>query len=273
MKAHTGTGPGLNLKRWIRHFERNRLCRAEPDWKVPLRLSGPVLAALTPSIVQFQLGDGGGECRLIAFDAERFRGVSEEMRQVVDMWFAEEAEHSRLLGCAVERLGGRRIESHWSFEAFCWVRRAMGARFELQVLTLTELVSTAYYRLVRRHVEDEPIQAMCGLILRDEGGHVAFHRERLAAGLQGSSGLGLWGWQIQFWSCGYGAASVLWLSHRRCLLGVGATRREFFFEVRRQLGRFISATLALRNRQGSAQPPRTGSHPVPPALPQPRNAA
>ena len=107
----------------------------------------------------------------------------------MDLWFAEEAEHARLLGCAVRRFGGRIITSHWSFTAFCLCRRTLGVRFELQVLTLTELVSTAYYRMLRSHSPDGSLAAMCELILRDEAGHVAFQRDRLADGGRPKSGL------------------------------------------------------------------------------------
>jgi len=161
------------------------------------------------------------------------------MRTIVDCWFAEEAEHARLLGCAVNRFGGRHITSHWSFAAFCLCRRTLGVRFELQVLLLTELVSTAYYAVLRRHSPDGPLAAMCGLILRDEAGHVAFHGERLAAA--GRSPLGPSGaaWQVQFWICGYAAATVLWTSHGRCLAAIGSSRAEYFREVRRELKCFI----------------------------------
>jgi hypothetical protein len=43
---------------------------------------------------------------LIAYDADRFRYSTTEMRAIVDMWFAEEAEHARLLGCAVKSFMG-----------------------------------------------------------------------------------------------------------------------------------------------------------------------
>jgi len=229
----------MNYAKWITHFERNRCNRAEPDWAAPVTVRPEILAALLPSLEQFRLGDGGGPASLIAHDAERFRSSSGEMRAIVDFWFAEEAEHSRLLGCAVTRFGGRRITSHWSFTAFCLCRRAMGVRVELQVLLLTELVSTAYYRVLRRHSPDAPLAAMCGLILRDEAGHVAFHRDRLAG--TGRSPLGLCGalWQGQFWLCGRAAAGVLWTSHGRCLTAIGGSRAEYFHEVRCELRRFI----------------------------------
>ena len=229
----------MNFAKWISHFEHNRRNRPEPNWSAPVTVSPKVLAALLPSLEQFQLGDGGGPACLIAFNSERFRGSTSEMRILVDLWFAEEREHARLLGCAVDRLGGRRIDSHWSFTAFCLCRRVLGVRFELQILLLTELVSTAYYRVLRRHSPDAPLADMCGLILRDEAGHVAFHRDRLAS--KGRSPLGLGGawWQAQFWVCGHAAATVLWTSHGACLNAIGGSRAEYFQEVRRELRHFI----------------------------------
>src|SRR5207253_2662448 len=82
-------------------------------------------------------------------------------RPPVDLWFAEEREHARLLGAAVARFGGRCIQGHWSFTAFCLTRRWFGVRFELTVLLLTEIVSTVYYRLLRRHGQDPALRAMC----------------------------------------------------------------------------------------------------------------
>jgi hypothetical protein len=253
-RAKARETPGLDCQKWIAHFRRNRENRVEPDWHAPMTLSPAQLTAVLPSITQFQLGDGGGDCRLIAFDAERFRGQSEDIRRLVDLWFAEEAGHARLLGCAVDRLGGKRIQSHWSFTAFCQVRRWLGVRFELQVLTLTELVSTAYYRVLQRHVNDAPIKAMCGLILRDEAGHVAFQRERLIASGCITRGISGTLWRAQFWILGHAAAATLWLSHGPCLTPLGAARAEYFGEVRRHLRRFIVAlgshSNALSGRQG-----------------------
>ena len=133
----------MNYTKWIEYFIRNRQNRPEPDWAAPVSLPPGALAPLLRSVEQFRLGDGGGPASLIAHDAENFRGRTGEMRQIVELWFKEEAEHARLLGCAVNRFGGRFIYAHWSFTAFCLCRRILGVRFELQVLTLTELVSTA----------------------------------------------------------------------------------------------------------------------------------
>lgn len=235
----------LDHQKWLTHFARNREHRPEPDWSGAIALRPEVETPLLSSLEQFQLGDGGGPASLIARDAERFRSSTPEMRQLVDLWFAEEREHSRLLGCAVDRLGGKRIDSHWSFTAFCNCRRVLGVRFELQVLLLTEITSTAYYRLLQRHSPIPPLADMCGLILRDEGGHIAFHRDRLASAGRSPHGLNGSLWAAQFCSCGYAAATMLWVNHGRCLRRLGATTSEFYREVTLELQRFLR-TLAAR---------------------------
>jgi len=244
--------PGFDYARWLAHFARNREQRPEPDWAASLPQLGPeVRLPFIRSLEQFRLGDGGGPASLIAFNAERFRGSSDEMRTIVDSWFKEEAEHARLLGCAVNRWGGRHITSHWSFTAFCLCRRGLGVRFELQVLTLTELVSTAYYRVLRRHSPDAPVAAMCSLILRDEAGHVAFQRARLAsAGCKPGGALGAC-WRGQFWILGHAAATMLWVNHGPCLTALGGSRVEFYREVRRELRRFIVSLARNQSKTGS----------------------
>jgi hypothetical protein len=229
----------MNHTKWIKHFTRNRENRPEPDWSAPANVPPAMLKPMLRSIEQFRLGDGGGPASLIAFNRDTFRNRTDEMRLIVDLWFAEEAEHARLLGCAVRRFGGRIITSHWSFTAFCLCRRALGVRFELQVLTLTELVSTGYYRLLRKYSPDGPLAAMCELILRDEAGHVAFQRDRLIHAGSPRPGWRGWVWRLQFLACGYAAGTMLWVNHAPCLKAIGGTRAEFYSEITRQMGRFI----------------------------------
>ena len=243
----------MNHAKWIAHFKRNQQNRPEPDWGAPMNIPPHILAPMLRSVEQFRLGDGGGPASLIAYDCENFRSSCEEMRQMVDLWFAEEAEHARLLGGAVKRFGGRIITSHWSFTAFCLCRRVLGVRFELQVLTLTELVSTAYYRMMRAHSPDGPLAAMCELILRDEAGHVAFQRDRLATAEVPKPGWRGLAWRIQFLLFGYAAGTMLWINHAPGLKAIGGSRGEFYSEVTRQLLRFIR--LLGRARKTAGVPP------------------
>jgi hypothetical protein len=241
--------PPLAVGRWVNHFRRNQLNRVEPQWAAPITLAPAIVRPLVRSLEQFQLGDGGGPAYLIARDRERFLSRCPGARTLVDLWFAEEREHSRLLGQAVARFGGRCIEGHWSFSAFCFTRKWFGVRFELTVLLLTEIVSTVYYRLLRRYCDDKAVRAMCRLILRDEAGHVAFHRDRLARGACGSDIYEGRLWRFVFRLLGFGAGTMLYLNHGCCLRTVGATTAEFYREVWQEESRF------LRRLQSDAQSP------------------
>lgn len=226
----------MNYQRWIDHFEANRLGRGEPDWNAPFHLPEGKRQALARSLAEYQLGDGGGPCRLIARNAETFRASRDEARLVVDLWFAEEREHSRLLSGAVRRLNGVFVKETFAFRMFCSVRRALGVQFEMLVLLIVEIVSTGYYRLIRSHADDQPIAAMCKLILRDEAGHIAFHRARLAARYPNGVSRE---WEVIFYLLGYACAIFLWLGHGREFRAIGAHRGELFRHVRSGLHVFL----------------------------------
>jgi hypothetical protein len=228
----------MNLKKWTYHFGvANRQRRAEPHWDAPLTMTEKKRAALAATLAEYQLGDGGGPCRLIARDAEALRAADDQVREVIDLWFAEEKEHSRLLGGAVQRLRGTLITDSFAFRWFNRCRTCLGAQFEMLVLLLVEIVSTAYYHVICRHCDDHPVAHMCLLILRDEAGHVSFHRERLSSTHpQGMS----WAWEARFRLLGWACAWFLWLGHGRWLKAIGASRGELFKLVNRGLERFLT---------------------------------
>lgn len=253
----------MDAERWLAHFRANKEGRAEPDWNAPITLPADVVARLVRSLEQFHLGDGGGPASLIAWNAESFRSETEASRRLVDLWFAEEKEHSRLLCGAVARFGGHPIDGHWSFSVFCWVRRWFGVRFELTVLLLTEVVSTVYYRLMHRHGDDPALRAMCRLILRDEVGHVAFHRDRMARQAGGKSRFYGIIWESRFRTLGLAAATMLWVNHASSLKALGATRSEFYRDVWRELSVFIRR---LRKESAKTYPVRNDAVKIADAL-------
>ncbi len=240
----------LNLNHWLQHFRQNQENRNEPDWDAPMKLSGEPLSRLRQSMMEFRLGDGGGPAWLIAHNAKAYTHQSEQLLQVVAAWFKEEEGHARLLGDLVDYLGGGRIHSHWSFKLFCFVRWLMGVEFELQILTVTELSSTAYYQLVRRSCPDPVVRKTLSLILRDEAGHLAFHQRRLAGLEPDRSWIGRKWHRFQFWASGLAAATVLWASHHHCPRAFGASHRSYF----RSVIRLISCFLARVERGPSLKP-------------------
>jgi len=244
----------MNYEHWIQHFHANRLDRPEPDWEAPFSMPEEKRRLLALSLAEYQLGDGGGECCLVAADAESYRGSAEDARQVVDLWFAEEHEHSRLLGRAVERVGGTFVTTTFGFELFYAIRRRLGVQFEMLVLLVVEIVSTGYYRVIRRHVGDKPIADMCKLILRDEARHIDFHRDRLAFRHPGGVGR-LWKWQMHLLTeaCGW----FLWQGHGRALGTLGGTRQELFGHIRSGVVNFLAELAQCRaNAERPARDPR-----------------
>jgi hypothetical protein len=225
----------MNHHLWLEHFRRNAQHRKEPDWQAPLAINGARLRKLTHSLEQFQLGDGGGDAYLMAWDRESFLGRDPAMRELVDLWFHEEEEHSRLLGAALKRFGGTELTTHWSFELFCTLRRRLGVQFELYVLVLTEIVSHVYYKMLHRHGQDPALREMCRLIIRDESGHIAFHRARLAADNGNYGPL----WALLFRLRGLAAGTVLWMNHRPAIVALGGSTAGFYTAIWRGMSRFI----------------------------------
>ena len=238
----------MNTSHWINHFRNNQDHRPEPHWDASVtldkRLSSGQFASLIRSLQQFQLGDGGGPAYLIARDKDELLRGDGNIKVLVDLWFKEEEEHSRLLGRALKRFGAPEIQSHWSFTLFCGLRKYLGVQFELYALLLTEIVSHQYYKLLRRHCDDEAVRGMCDLINRDEAGHIAFHRARLTSeGLRRGRSYGRI-WEILFRLRGLAAGTVLWVNHRRALVGMGATDAAFYQAIWRGMGRFIAGLRA-----------------------------
>lgn len=231
----------MDIQTWVRHFEKNQQDRPEPQWDAPMQLPESVVTPLVRSLEQFQLGDGGGPAYLIANNRESFLYQDEHTKQLVDLWFAEEREHARLLGEAVKRFGGRQIEEHWSFSVFCYTRKYLGVRFELTVLLLTEIVSSVYYKMLKRYGNDPALRAMCVLIGRDESGHIAFHRTRLASEARYDVSHYNRLWQSRFRMLGTAAGTMLWVNHAPALKAMGATTQEFYREIWDEMARFVQA--------------------------------
>ncbi|MDB6077455.1 MAG: hypothetical protein JWO82_1202 [Akkermansiaceae bacterium] len=230
----------MNISYWLQHFDRNSRNRPEPDWHAPLHVEPHVLPKLIRSIAQFQLGDGGGPAHLIAWNRRKALAPESRMTELIDRWFREEEEHSRLLGDLLKRLGGREIRSHWSFQLFCGLRKTLGVRFEIDALLLTEIVSHVYYKMLHRHGSDPGLRGTCRLIIRDESGHIAFHRARLTSeGLASGKQHGAL-WAAAFRLRGVLAGTVLWVNHRETLLAMGASDAEFYRAIWSGMGRFIT---------------------------------
>jgi hypothetical protein len=140
-------------------------------------------------------------------------------------------------GYAVKRFGGESIKSHWSFSVFCLVRKLFGVSFELRTLILTEIVSNVYYQMMLKHggARDEAIAQMCRLIIRDETGHITFHKDRMA---RSEKRFGMI-WAGIFNLMGLAAGTMLWINHGKAIRALGGKNSEFYQEIWHAMDRFI----------------------------------
>lgn len=228
----------MKAQYWLEHFQANATGRAEPQWHVASPLTGAARQVLAKSLSHFQLGESGDGGFLLKQAREQFPD-DRTYAQALELFIAEEKEHARLLAKLVERFGGALIRRHWTHFLFRLVRRALGLRFEIQVLVIAELVGTAYYRLLHRRTRDPVLEEVCALVLRDEASHVAFHADWLGEFQKRLLPLERALWSSQFQVLFTLAAQVAWIDHRAALSSTGASRAEFFREARAECIAFL----------------------------------
>jgi hypothetical protein len=230
----------MDSARWLRHFETNRLNRPEPDWHLPSTEDPRTAAKLARSLSHFQLGESGEGTFLLA-EACRAYPDDPQYVEALQLFIREEQEHARLLGHLVARFKGEPTSRHWTHGCFSLLRRALGMQFELQILLIAEVIGTAYYRLLRAGARDPVLRQVCDLMLRDEAPHLVFHRqgftERQAHWLPIERRL----WAAQFQVFFLAAIHAAWLDHGSALTAVGAKRRDFLRQARRECVTFLSS--------------------------------
>ncbi|GLZ38664.1 ferritin-like domain-containing protein [Actinokineospora sp. NBRC 105648] len=222
----------MTFDEWLREFTEEaarRSTRPDPEWT-----SGTALhPELVRSVQRFQVGENGDGANLIAKAGDGAYG------QAARLFVAEEQNHARLLAGVLAANGASTIASCWTDVVFVWLRRALGLRLELMVLTVAEAVALTYYRVLRDGVTDRLTAEVAGRLLADERRHVRFHRDSLSAyGRLPFPILLLW--RVLF----LGAVVVVALDHRRALRVLGVSGRAF---VRESLTHFAVVSNPTRS--------------------------
>jgi hypothetical protein len=233
-----------NSTDWLRYFEHNRLERPEPHWHLPSPEDAATAAKLARSLSHFQLGESGEGSFLLAEARRSYPGDTDYVAALA-LFIGEEQEHARLLEQLVARFNGKLTSRHWTHGCFRLLRRTLGVQFEIQVLVIAELIGTAYYRLLHLHARDIVLGQVCDLMLRDEAQHVEFHRDRLTERQRHWLPLERALWATQFQIFFLAATYAAWLDHRPALRAIGADRREFLGQARRECAAFLTSLEAL----------------------------
>jgi len=240
-------GQRSGFGRWVDHFEANVEVHAAVDAAIDFDADCPVAERvrrpLIASVRRFQLGESGDGRQLLR-NAER--AGDPEYSRAISLFVAEEQQHAALLLRLLGYLGGTTMSRHWSDAVFVRLRRVLGLRTELMVLSVAEVVALSYYGGLSAAGPDPVTRAVAARIVDDEQAHVRFQRDRLHAGFADSAApvrllaLGLW------WVVATGATVVVALDHRGVLDAIGYRRTRFVRDVLADFAGFSAAVLLRR---------------------------
>ena len=229
---------------WVEHFEQNEHVHAETDAAIAFdsgcEIPDPVRRPLVESIRRFQLGESGDGAQLLR---KAQRAGDTEYLCAARLFIAEEQQHAALLLRLLGYLGGHPLQRHWSDAVFVRLRRLMGLRTELMVLTVAEVVALSYYGGLANAGPDGVVGAVAARIVADEHPHVRFQQDRLRAGFD-ESRVGARALAFAFWwLTAIGATAVVAFDHGPLLDAIGYRRRRFIRDVLADFARVASAVL------------------------------
>jgi hypothetical protein len=236
------------FSRWVRHFEQNTAVHARTDAAIAFddacQIAAPVRRPLIASIRRFQLGESGDGEQLLRKAA--LAGDSEYL-SAAKLFVAEEQQHAALLLRLLGYLGAEPMTRHWSDAAFVRLRRLMGLRTELMVLTVAEVIALSYYGGLAVNGPDPVVRAVAARIVADEHAHVRFQRQRLRDGFADSgrvvrlAAFGFW------WVTAIGATVVVAVDHGPLLDAIGYRRKRFMRDAIADFAK-VAAVVLWRRR-------------------------
>lgn len=229
---------------WVDHFEQNVDVHAKADATIEFdgrcEIPDAVRHPLVDSVRRFQLGESGDGEQLLgkarrAGDPEYFRAAQ--------LFVAEEQQHAALLLRLLGYLDGQPMRTHWSDAVFVRLRRLMGLRTELMVLTVAEVVALSYYGGLAASGPDAVVRAVAARIVADEHPHVRFQQDRLRAGFAASR-IGVRALAFAFWwLTAIGATVVVAYDHGSLLDAIGYRRTRFIRNVLADFAKVVATVL------------------------------
>jgi len=212
---------------WLAYFQHNRTNRHTIPWELGITVEPHQRNPLIRSLQRFQVGESGEGLHLKKGAA---RTGDPDYQATIDLFIAEEQEHARLLGKALDALQADRLTWHWSDAAFIMLRRMMGLHLELMVLLMAEMIALRYYRLLRDGTLDPVLRALGRQFLDDEVGHVGFHGDYLQR-VFGSRWLPVRLVICGVWWLAYSFVSlVVAFDHRQVIRAMGVSPRTFLHD-------------------------------------------
>ncbi len=228
---------------WLAHFEQNERVHAEVDAAIAFEdrcdIPDSVRHPLIESVRRFQLGESGDGEQLLHKAARPVTRIPARRRTVR----GRRATACRAAAAPAGYLDGQPMRTHWSDAVFVRLRRLMGLRTELMVLTVAEVVALSYYGGLAEAGPDDVVRAVAARIVADEHPHVRFQQDRLRAGFAGSRA-GARALAFAFWwLTAIGATVVVALDHGPLLDAIGYRRTRFIRDVLIDFAKVVTAVL------------------------------
>jgi hypothetical protein len=206
------SGHCAESRKWFTHFSLRSMTALHVSTSAALQLTEKERRTITPSIQQFQLGEGSRGQRLLERGQKYGRAVNDPLfAGALDIFIKEEQQHSRYLAAFMESQSIPLVQKHCVDTVFRKMRGLAGLELPLTVLVTAELIAVAYYRALRGATGSPILKLICTRILEDEASHLRFQASMLArissarpAAFQGAlkelHRLFLWGTLLVVWS-------------------------------------------------------------------------
>jgi hypothetical protein len=215
------------MKSWLAYFTNNRIHRREIPWEREINIEPCLRMALVRSLQRFQVGESGEGHHL---RRQAAKSGDADYQAAIDLFIKEEQEHARLMAEILKKLNAPLLGHHWSDACFILLRRLFGLHQELLVLLMPEMIAKRYFRALCDGFGDPTLRAVCGQILHDEEGHVAFHMDYLQRAFASRSLVARIllraCWRVLFRA----ACLVVIVDHRAVLRGTGVSAATFWWD-------------------------------------------
>jgi len=218
----------MNSNDWLAYFRQNRLDRRGISWHEGILLEPAVRGPLARSLARFQLGESSDGSHLLAA-AQRLSCKTGDpgYSHAIELFIAEEQEHSRLLARVLQLMNAPLLQRHWTDWLFRRCRHLLGLHQEISVLLMAEIIALKYYGAVRNECRAPVLEIVCEQILADEKFHVRFHCERLHdAVARQSQPVRAACWLVLSAMFAAAATVVAW-DHRRAFGALGSSVTDF----------------------------------------------
>jgi hypothetical protein len=237
LAPHLPASTASPYQRWYDHFLENRNTSDRLPWRDSNHLSPGELRLVARSIQQFQIGEyarGRGFVRRAK--AHAILGRDPWFLQALELFIAEEQEHSGILGRYLDREQIPRLSNHWLDGIFRRLRKLAGLEACTAVLVTAEVLAVPFYQALRDATGSRLLRSICVRILCDEAAHLNY--QALTIGLlRGPLSERK---RAMHSACHstlfHSTALLLWQQHRSVFRAAGWDFRRFWNDARRAFG-------------------------------------